>query len=81
MKNDGGPAFPQLQDVPGGPYYVPGMTLRDYFAAHVDAPWDVSHTVAHDQLKRVPTIQETMDCQAQMRLGIADAMIAAREDK
>lgn len=34
-KNDGGPAFPSEGEGHGNPqYHSPGMTLRDWFAAH-----------------------------------------------
>ena len=68
MKNDGGPAFP-MGDNPllerGR-----GMTLRDFFAAHL----------AHGQLGSASqnTLQISYEEVARNAYGIADAMLAER---
>lgn len=39
MKPDGGPAFPRVTPpLPADARFHPGMTLRDYFAAHAPCP-------------------------------------------
>ncbi len=66
MKNDGGPAFPGFPatNVPSG------MTLRDYFAAHL----------AHGQLgsSAQNTLHISYEEVARNAYGIADAMLAER---
>lgn len=75
--DDGGTAFPCTGEGLGTEFAAPGMSLRDYFAAHADVPWGMAHTIAADQLDRTPSVQEVADCQAQMRRAVADSMITA----
>ena len=83
---DGGPAFPVStsnrdighQDGPNT-WQFPGMTLRDYFAAH--APIDVADANeafyrAHGRNART---SEMLDTLAGLRSMYADAMLKARE--
>lgn len=71
--NDGGPAFPTagLSGLPGGNWRdpIPGMTLRDYFAAHALA----AMTVAPDYSSGPCNY-----AMAERAYIIADAMIAHR---
>ncbi|MEI2416166.1 hypothetical protein V8Z80_08270 [Orrella sp. JC864] len=78
---DGGPAFPgerafryyQMGDRTGTET-VPGMSLRDYFAAKFSAAWVLAITASHPTESR-----EAIGIEAN-RLGLlqADAMIRAR---
>jgi hypothetical protein len=61
--DDGGPAFPTK----GSAYEIPGMSLRDYFAAH-------AIVVANEYSSCVETM-------AACAYEIADAMIAEREGR
>lgn len=85
MSKDGGHAFPNItpdMNVDGGP----GMTLRDYFAAHAPPMPEWWHSLWLDREKR----KASQDDRYQMRgpvhamaawaLDYADAMLAAREE-
>lgn len=72
----GGPAFPVDAN-----NKAPGMTLRDYFAAH--APIDMADArnhwhKMHGSGSRQPSMQDIMAVLALLRGEYADAMIAER---
>lgn len=76
-KTDGGPAFPfgQISEVTGQPvngFYDPGMTLRDYFAAKAMQGYFATPYTVH---------QVDADAVARYCYEMADAMLAARENK
>ena len=67
--SDGGPAFPNItpdMNVDGGP----GMSLRDYFAAHALSGWLATASQV-DELKP--------EKEAEMAYRLADAMLKERE--
>jgi hypothetical protein len=76
--NDGGPAFPNgLVSYDNGWVPSPGMTLRDYFAAHamqMQSAWAMQAAMSG---KRIPSEQEL----SKKSFCWADAMLAARERK
>lgn len=83
---DGGSAFPEVfstfDDARGmltDVYSSGGMTLRDFFAATIDVPWDHVRRIVSQQVGGSFTTQQVIDCRAQLRYAEADAMIAARE--
>lgn len=76
--NDGGPAFPFIeQNADGSPYtQTPGMSLRDHFAGQALAllggrAWD--HIEGSDRA--------IVKAWAQTAYVVADAMLAAREGR
>jgi len=73
-KNDGGMAFPAWFTPTD---HSPGMSLRDFFAAKVDVPWDVAEAIAliGGGSKKTADIAEVV---AVLRYKIADAMLAER---
>jgi hypothetical protein len=73
-KNGGGPAFPLRNTDPNDYIPFPGMTLRDYFAAH--APEMPSWWV-----RNYPTTDNSMEIFVAWRWFYADAMLAERERK
>lgn len=85
--NDGGPAFPfgQVSELTGQPingFFSPGMTLRDWFAGHVDVPWNASLdtlTIKYPDRKGKFTLDEIATFRAEMRFREADALLVARE--
>ena len=58
-----------------------GMTLRDYFAAKADIPWDACiDTLLRKGNKRDEiTLQMLIDCRVSVKFIEADAMLKARE--
>jgi len=75
MKNGGGPAFPSSNKVRLGDYETnghPGMSLRDYFAAHALQGLIVRKL---DDL----SVVINGDMYANVAYSLADAMIAERE--
>lgn len=87
---DNPPAFPYPskprgygQSSDSGQHYViyggqPGMTLRDYFAAH--APLTFADAVEHWRGKGESTsYEQVMKTLAAMRMAYADAMLRARQ--
>lgn len=79
---DGGPAFPN-------PHYegddLQGMTLRDYFAAHVNiSDFSVLDHVLDMRAARAtyisddPSTDEIADAIADLKFKVADAMLRAR---
>jgi len=89
MKNDGGPAFPfALIDASKGKQKnLPGMSLRDYFAATVDPKMDVSGEFMEKMLGRKRPgfsidprgyLEYCAEFEALVRGIFADAMLAER---
>ena len=76
-RNDGGPAFPAFLSK-GSASYNPGMTLREYFAAHAPPmPDGIVDTLG------VPgeIAEYRAGCEAVWRHLYADAMLLHREEK
>ncbi len=84
--SDGGPAFPTwtpplvksdgetIEVVEGSQYHVPGMSLRDYFAAHApEIPEHNKHSL------RDSGWADWIDLNIIWRYEYADAMLAERE--
>lgn len=91
-KNDGGPAFPvwrpegpKMQD--GYPEYhadmIPGMPLRDYFAAAaltgIMANPERWKQIADDYTAGKKTYEQCSQSNAVKAYSLADAMLAARD--
>jgi hypothetical protein len=85
-EKDGGPAFPvtliethsEIGDVEVSTYSdKPGMTLRDYFAAH--APQTVWAIALHRRTTENQTLEKELASLAECAFAYADAMIAARK--
>ena len=64
--NDGGPAFPST--ITDDSLHVPGMSIRDYFAAK-----------AMQGLMASPADPESIEIAAEWSYKVADAMINARK--
>lgn len=90
--NDGGPAFPHPEIVhtlrdekgykTGDRVYAPqpGMTLRDYFAAHsIQAVWRDPDVKAMAAVK-ADSDDEAAQLMCKAAYAIADRMLKARED-
>lgn len=91
---DGGAAYPRTGEGFGNPHYdTPGMSLRDYFAASVTVPEEMSLSWAMALLGRKPpegkfgedvaihlkgVIEYWAEVSAAYRYLHADAMLAAR---
>jgi hypothetical protein len=70
---DGGPAFPRMGEGFGNPNYdTPGMSLRDYFAAHA-LPALIEQ---NGHISRVIVF----DVSAKEAYAYADAMLQARQE-
>jgi len=88
---DGGAAFPgsvvydgsrQEVNLAGVYYDLGGMSLRDYFAAHADVPWNaVIETIMKNYgvEGKTYTIGELMAYRASMCYAQADAMLKERK--
>lgn len=80
-KNNGGPAFPRF--VPDGHYNgsidEQGMTLRDYFAAKADVPWNAVFETLAAMGEKSPTVDRLVEYRALIKYAEADAMLRARE--
>jgi len=91
--NDGGPAFPHVDERRRDVLNYNGMTLRDYFAAKeslydidefdVDIPVEFRDELAGYSISENASAQEGLRWQADWRSALkyirADAMISARE--
>ena len=79
MKDTTSPAFPTTEEH-GFNSGFPGMTLRDYFAAH--SPISVNDAKEHFYLKykRNADLDEMFTTLAFLRLKYADAMMEARKE-
>ena len=80
---DGGPAFP-MPSVPEPrvdefTHYNEGLSVRDYFAAHSDIPWNAVIETLALVGNSEPTVEEVLTIRAGMRYREADAMMKARE--
>lgn len=74
--SDGGTAFPA--PYPGGVIHSPGMTLRDYFAAHAMVSLiRFGHRLEDDTLPKDALPNEIVASQA---YGFADAMLLKRSE-
>jgi len=73
--DNGGPAFPVSDRHPE--FGQVGMSLRDYFAAHVDVPWNAAlDTIAlKKESDYKPTVGEILRYRAQLKILEADAML------
>ena len=73
MAEDGGPAFPVMEqyDVGGRRLDSPGMTLRDYFAAAALQGW--IHGYVEVNARPMPRSEIARGC-----YDLADAMLAER---
>lgn len=90
MSNDGGPAFPCEQYEEGELMHLPGMSLRDYFAAKVLAGMvaaNVQREIA-TEIKKTPqafclemeqVAGATNYQMAKLAYELADAMLAERD--
>lgn len=91
---DGGSAFPfgQISESTGQPIngcFDPGMTLRDYFAAHAPHPTEqqIASEMAYDRGRNPhnephrPYIRERCEIIADLMFNHADAMLKAGKVK
>ena len=86
-KNTGGQAFPLSYEGlktfgnPTGRHAEPGMTLRDYFAAHAPITMHDARQVwdATSDNEVAPTGRELIYLLAHLRMEYANSMLAARE--
>lgn len=62
-------------------YGETGMDLRDYFAAHVDIPWDVVMEMWRLNEKGDPTVAKLLEYRAGLRYIEANAMMVERKYK
>ena len=75
--NDGGPAYPVI-GMPLDPDTIlnrSGMSLRDYFAAKSDIPWEV---IVKAMTEIYPSLNDVIKARAEMKYAEADAMLSAR---
>ena len=83
IEDDGGPAFPGMQDVgSSGDYmtvYNNGMTLRDYFAARAMQGELAAQDVRNDGKGTGVLTPDTMLPFATRCYAMADAMLEARK--
>jgi hypothetical protein len=81
-KDDGGAAFP----MPSGPeprvhsttHYNEGMSLRDYFAAKAEIPWNAVLETLRLRGEEKPTLHRVTEFRSEMKYMEADAMLAER---
>lgn len=88
--DDGGPAFANVVSIDcvrvemdGSAEYEPSvhggnLSVRDYFAAHADIPWNAVIETLRLKGRQNPTIAEIMDYRALLKYEEADALLAAR---
>lgn len=77
--NDGGPVFPWTADRAdrGG---IPGMSMREYFAAHCPITLEEASEIAQDlgvKIDLEPNLKNLIRWYADLRVCYADAMLAA----
>jgi len=77
--DDGSPAFPHDAPVNGYRCPGPGMSMRDYLAAHADVPWTEVAITFIKKKGRDATVSELADYVAEIRYVMADAMLQARK--
>lgn len=78
---DGGPAFPVLDRANEGGLCAAGygLSLRDYFAAHIDIPWSVAAEAVYRQKgNQNGTRAEIIAARTELRFEEADQMLKAR---
>jgi hypothetical protein len=77
--NDGGPAFASQACSPIGDWEVQhGMSLRDYFATHVDISGMNLLETYTLRYGKGPSVLEISDYASKIKYVMADAMIKAR---
>lgn len=84
MANDGGPAFPvTIEPEPDVYKLMPGMSLRDYFAAKAMELCDFEYKFSSHWTRDEESTINKNQCarSATFAYKIADAMLAAREAK
>ena len=78
-KKTGGSAFPlTVEESEHTTHFHTGMTLRDYFAAKADIPWDFVNKIFREACntdRRDPTLAELLDVRATLKYQEADAML------
>lgn len=57
------------------------MSLRDWFAGQTHIPWEVAEHVATEWNGHSPSVAETLEARAKLRMLEADAMLAQRREK
>lgn len=77
ISDDGGPAFPTSEEH-GFNSGAPGMTLRDYFAAHAPIGVADANEAFYREHGRNARTSEMLDVLARLRIAYADAMLKAR---
>lgn len=77
-QQNGGPAFPTLEAHVGFNLGKPGMTLRDYFAAHAPIGVADANEAFYREHGRNARTSEMLDVLARLRIVYADAMLKAR---
>jgi hypothetical protein len=82
-KPENPPAFPTAayEGIGGAAIYQGGMTLRDYFAAKAEVPWNA--VLEMWKLNRQigtndPTVEQLLGYRSQLKYVEADAMLAER---
>lgn len=73
--NTGGAAFPCEGGTDSGLHPDAGMSLRDYFAANADIPWNAVIQTLAIQGYSSPTIEQIINYRAKVKYLEADAMI------
>lgn len=76
-QQNGGPAFPTSEEH-GFNSGAPGMTLRDYFAAHAPIGVADANEAFYREHGRNARTSEMLDVLARLRIAYADAMLKAR---
>lgn len=79
-QKDGGPAFPKagLDNWEKAKSVQIGMSLRDYFAAQADIPWEAVIEILANKDNQRPTVSDVVNMRAAMKYLEADAMLKAR---
>lgn len=82
---DGGPAFPlswKETNEHGMEFHMThgGMTLRDWFAANADVPWNAVIETLSIKGEKNPTVGRMAEYRALLKFEEADAMLAARNN-
>lgn len=77
-KETGGPAFPVTRDAEAQNDAWGGMTLREYFAAKADIPWEVAAEMVYRQNGNANgTTAQILAKRSQLRFEQADSMLEA----
>ena len=77
---DGGPAFPCDEQIRDSMIYQPepGMSVRDFFAATIDVPWNATLETLKLLGEPTPTVGRLAEYRAALRYAEADAMLKER---